>query len=182
MDILNFKFKKIKNFFTESETSILKDYCKIKHMENRDSFDYSALSNNNDTFFYDDELMRVLMNKKKGMIEDILNIKLHSTYCYWRCYTNGAMLQPHTDRPSCEFSISAFIDSDKTKWPIYMEDTPVDLEAGDAVLYKGTDVKHGRKVFEGDYHIQVFFHYVDQNGPHKNHKGDIEIKKEAGMT
>jgi hypothetical protein len=46
------------------------------------------------------------------------------------------------------------------------------MEIGDAVMYLGCEVLHGRNPFEGVYNAQVFFHYVDQNGPFKSYKGD----------
>lgn len=171
MDILNFKYKKIKNFFSLTELDILKSYCKEKHFYNEKDFD-RVQTNNHETSFYKDPLMQYFLNKKRNLVEDNLGIKLFSSYSYWRCYTWGAVLEKHKDRPSCEFSVTAFIDSDNKNWPIYMENEPIELNFGDAVIYKGTDVFHERKQFDGDYHIQTFLHYVNQNGPHKNFKGD----------
>ena len=39
---------------------------------------------------------------------------------------------------------------------------------GDAVIYLGRQIKHGRKKFTGDYYAQCFLHYVDKNGPYKD--------------
>ena len=135
MDILNFKYKKIKNFFSLEELDILKNYCKLKHMDNQTNFDHLQ-NNNHDTFFYKDPLMQVFLDKKRYLVEQNLGIKLFSSYSFWRCYTWGAVLENHKDRPSCQFSVSALID------------------------------------FIGDYHIQTFLHYVNQNGPYKDCKGD----------
>ena len=44
-----------------------------------------------------------------------------------------------------------------------MDGKAINLKPGDAVIYKGCDVKHWREPYEGDYHIQTF-HYVDANG------------------
>jgi len=171
MDILKFKYKKVKNFFNKNEINILKKYCVKKHMDNDKNFDYRQ-GGNADTFFYKDPLIEVFLENKKNILEKELKIKLFSSYSFWRCYTYGAVLEEHVDRPSCEFSVTAFIDSDRKDWPIYMGNIPVNLEIGDAVIYKGTDVKHSRKKFYGDYHIQTFLHYVNQNGPYKDYKGD----------
>jgi hypothetical protein len=53
-----------------------------------------------------------------------------------------------------------------------MDGNWIDMEIGDAVMYLGCEVLHGRKPFEGVYNAQVFFHYVDQNGPFNSYKGD----------
>mgnify|MGYP003120860093 FL=1 len=59
------------------------------------------------------------------------------------------------------------VGSSGEKWPIFMDGTSVELEAGDAVIYSGCEVEHWREEFLGDYHSQFFLHYVDKNGPHK---------------
>ena len=41
------------------------------------------------------------------------------------------------------------------------------------MLYAGFDQLHGRPgVYKGEGLAQVFFHYVNQNGPYKNHAYD----------
>ena len=48
-----------------------------------------------------------------------------------------------------------------------MEGTEIELDVGDAVIYKGCELAHWRNDFEGDWHAQVFLHYVNADGPHK---------------
>lgn len=49
----------------------------------------------------------------------------------------------------------------------------VDINVGDGILYKGCDIIHWRdKFIQGNCQSQVFFHYVDANGPYKDHKYD----------
>ena len=92
----------------------------------------------------------------------------------WRCYTYNAILKEHTDRESCEFSVSVCIDSDKPEWPLCMEDTKISLLPGEAVIYNGCKVRHSRSRFDGDYHMQTFLHYVNQDGDYKDHKDDLK--------
>ena len=35
------------------------------------------------------------------------------------------------------------------------------------MLYNGCEIPHGRKEFQGDWHSQVFLHYVNAEGPNK---------------
>jgi hypothetical protein len=79
-----------------------------------------------------------------------------------------ADLKKHTERPSCEISVTVMIGSDGTKWPIFIEDNEVVLQPGDAVIYLGCELEHWREEFKGDWHSQVFLHYVDANGPYSN--------------
>jgi len=55
-----------------------------------------------------------------------------------------------------------------------MNDTEGRMEPGDGVLYQGNLVKHYRKAFKGIECIQMFLHYVDADGPFKDHVFDIQ--------
>lgn len=96
------------------------------------------------------------------------------TYTFGRVYRKGDELEKHTDRPACEVSCTLTLGykSDHI-WPIYAgSDEPIELDEGDLLIYAGCDVEHWRKPFEGDVWVQVFLHYVDANGPHKDHALD----------
>lgn len=164
--IRNFKYKLIKNFLSKEEILLLNDYCRIKHRINCDEFDF-AQSDNADTGFYGDAAMESLMVNKRERMEKETGLELLPTYTYWRMYTVNAELKKHKDRPSCEISVTVMIGSDKTKWPIFIEDNPIELDPGDAVAYLGCELSHWRNPFEGDWHTQAFLHYVDKNGPNK---------------
>ena len=172
--IKDFKYKIIKNFLTEEEIKLLKDYCRIKHRINFDSFDF-VQNKNADTYFYGDPLMESLMINKLNLMEKETGLKLLPTYAFWRMYTMFADLTKHKDRPSCEISVTVMIGSDGKKWPIYMEGTEINLEPGDAAIYLGCEIEHWREEFKGDWHAQTFLHYVDENGPNKEWFKDKRI-------
>ena len=100
-------------------------------------------------------------------IESIVKTRVTFTYSYARFYTRGNSLLKHTDRRSCEYSITLNLFSTHD-WDIFLNDTPVNLKQGDALLYAGSDLSHYRNVFEGDLCAQVFFHYVNPDGPHRD--------------
>jgi PKHD-type hydroxylase len=50
----------------------------------------------------------------------------------------------------------------------------VTQKPGDGVLYKGCEIEHSRHEFKGDEYVQVFLHYVDSEGPHKDHVYDVK--------
>jgi PKHD-type hydroxylase len=52
----------------------------------------------------------------------------------------------------------------------------LDLQPGDGCLYRGCEIEHSRKEFEGDEYIQVFLHYVDAEGPYKDYVHDLQTK------
>lgn len=165
------KFKLIKNFLNSDELKIAETYSLIKHKNNFDNFDINQ-NNNGDTFLYADALSETLLLKKIPLMEKETGLKLFPTYSFWRFYTRHAVLEKHSDRPSCEISVTVCLYSDGTKWPISVGDASIDTEPGDAVIYRGVEYEHWRDEFQGDGQAQVFLHYVDQNGPYKHHKFD----------
>ena len=120
--------------------------------------------------------MNSLLNVKLKQVETESNLKLFPTYAYWRYYIFGATLKKHLDRPACEVSITACIKK-YDNWPLIIEGNSFELEEGNALLYAGCDQIHGRPgVYKGNGMAQVFLHYVNQNGPNKNHAYDGEEK------
>jgi predicted 2-oxoglutarate/Fe(II)-dependent dioxygenase YbiX len=126
--------------------------------------------------------------------------KLYPTYAYARLYAPGEELKIHTDRPSCEISATLTLGFEGNVWPIYMGDhdetklsekrigehnkeywlkniSRVDMDVGDAIIYKGQEKVHWRNPYkEGQWQAQVFLHYVDVNGPHAEWKYDKRPK------
>jgi hypothetical protein len=104
--------------------------------------------------------------------------RLYPTYSYARLYKPGEKLEIHTDRESCEISATLTLGFEGKAWPIYMGDeggenaSKIEMAVGDAVLYRGMDKYHWRKKFKGEWQAQVFLHYVDADGPHKEWKFD----------
>ena len=104
--------------------------------------------------------------------------RLYPTYSYARLYQKNEKLKIHTDRESCEISATITLGFDGEAWPIYMGDegeknaSKINMGVGDAVLYRGIEKHHWRKKFKGNWQAQVFLHYVDANGPHKEWKFD----------
>jgi len=162
----DFKYKLVKNFITKDEVDLFGIYAEIKHKTNFTSFDLKQ-SNVGDTMFYGDAAAEALLLKYKDKVSQITNKKLLPTYSFWRMYTKNAILKPHTDRPSCEISVTIMLSSDGTKWPIFVDGNAVELNPGDGVIYLGQELKHWREQFKGDYHSQVFLHYVDEEGKNK---------------
>ena len=163
------KYKLIKNFFLEEELKVLDKYCYSKLDNNIDcNIDTQSFS----PAWYNDPLMNAFLQTKLSMVEKESNLKLFPTYAYWRYYVFGGTLAKHTDRPACEISITACIKK-YDNWPIVVEGTSFEIEEGDAILYAGCDQEHWRPgIYKGEGMAQVFFHYVNQVGPNKNHAYD----------
>tara|TARA_R110000823_G_scaffold315663_1_gene449271 strand:+ start:2521 stop:3075 length:555 start_codon:yes stop_codon:yes gene_type:complete len=169
----DFKYKIIKNFLSKDEQELLNTYTEIKHRTNFDSFSKKdETTSTSDTSFYGEPIFDSLMLKKKFLMEKEVGKKLLPTYSFWRMYTKYADLGAHKDRPACEISVTINIGNDGTRWPIFIDGNPVDLEKGDAAIYLGCELEHYREEFKGDWCSQVFLHYVDEQGPYKDHYAD----------
>jgi len=114
-------------------------------------------------------------------IESVAEEELLPTYSYARLYSNGDILEKHSDRPACEVSVTLQLGrSHHYAWPIYMGKYRFDLAEGDAVVYLGCDIDHWRNVCDGPngyYSGQVFMHYVRKNGKYVNQAGDPGARK-----
>jgi len=129
-------------------------------------------------------------------IEPILGIDLLPTYFFDRFYYVGQNLMRHTDRPSCEVSVTLQISTNCSEpWPIWIqkpngEESAVPMKTGDCVIYKGCEREHWRdplqsrynkaqrlwrrirKKEDDTYHHQIFFHFVNAQGPFVHHAYD----------
>jgi len=132
----------------------------------------SAVINNNDSSIFE-----TLQERVWPRIENIVGEELLPTYSYARLYSNGDELKIHTDRPACEISATIQLGrSHHYSWPIYMGGQRFDLAEGDAVIYKGCEIEHYRKICDGpdDYYSgQVFIHFVRKNGEFVDHYKDV---------
>jgi len=119
---------------------------------------------------YADIAMETLLIDVQPKMEKETGLDLIPTYAYARIYKNGDVLERHKDRFSCKISTTMNLGGDP--WPIYLEPSgktdregiKVDLEPGDALIYRGCEVEHWREAFEGDNCGQVFLHYNDASG------------------
>lgn len=157
-------YKVVREFLTTEECKKIWKYTEDKDRRSKDCGDEQVP---NSSAFYNDDIMSKIHRKEIGKMEKESGLKLFKTYCYWRMYHKDAILKTHTDRPACEISASIYLGGDP--WSIFIlnrteEPIKVDLEEGDALLYKGCELHHWRTKFKGNRHAQLFLHYVDQFG------------------
>jgi len=130
-----------------------------------------ALSSIGDVFM--DGLLMDLLPRAEG----ISRLKLFPTYSYFRVYRRGDVLAKHTDRPSCEISLSLCLGYEgQSPWPLKVESpagiSSIELAPGDGLFYRGIECPHWRDSMNLDHAAQVFLHYVDQDGPYAEWKYD----------
>jgi predicted 2-oxoglutarate/Fe(II)-dependent dioxygenase YbiX len=109
-----------------------------------------------------------LLCEKTPEVSEILEETVLPTYTYSRVYKNSSILKKHTDRDSCEISLTLHLGGDKP-WLIWIktpkgENRSVELNPGDAMMYLGKSAEHWREKYDGEEYTQVFLHYVRSRG------------------
>lgn len=128
--------------------------------------------------YYADPLVEVLLQVSKPVVEAATGKDLIPTYSYARIYQPGEQLKPHVDRPACEISVTVNVATKGEISPIYTQyanNAPEQhiLNAGDAVIYKGCEAMHWRRVLApNQLNVQFMLHYVDKNGPYAEYAKD----------
>lgn len=177
-------FEIVRNFYdvknhTKSIPNLFEYTKTIKHLGWIDPQAKSAPAFANDL-----EMMKVQI-KVLSKMESITGKKLFPTYNYFRLYNNESILEPHTDRPACEYSATLNIGYDGDyNWNIWIEgndkkEYEVTLKPGDALIYKGCENKHWREPADDRVKCQsqVFLHYVEQDGKYHDHAFDARRKE-----
>lgn len=127
--------------------------------------------------FYADPLMETLLELVQSVAEGFSGLDLLPTFASARFYARGASVRPLVGRPACEVTVSLALGYKATKiWPLHIG-TPEGvqtamLDRGDAILSRGCECPQWRGEFDGDYHCQGFFHFVDRNGPYSEWRFD----------
>lgn len=127
--------------------------------------------------FYKELLFEKLLEHLLPTIEAHTGCQLFKTYSYARQYEIGHELKPHRDRSACEITATLALGAEGEVWPIWVEDrAKVNhsfwLRAGDALIFRGMELKHWREENRYGPCSQVFLHYVDRNGPCARYKDD----------
>ena len=169
----------------KTTVKLLKEHNIISGMDH----DYGVFGDNqvpdkNTYCIYGDAIFDTLLSKVKPVIEKKLKVKLVETYSYARLYTKGNVLKKHTDRESCEFSITLNLGG--SPWPLFLENSKlntskINLKPGDALIYKGAKHNHWREPLIGDSCGQVFLHYIIQDNTNRS-TGKYDFRPALGLS
>lgn len=128
------------------------------------------------------------------IMEELTGADLLPSYDYFRIYQKDDICRVHSDRPSCEHSVSMTLAySDGVTWPLevgsirvseedpYTEtfgDEPfsaVEMQPGDAVLYRGMNLRHGRTMPNPNrWSAHLFLFWVERGGEFEQHAFDAK--------
>ena len=126
-------------------------------------------------------------------ISEVAGCELMPSYAYFRVYQQGDICKVHSDRKACEHSLSLTLElADDMPWALsverkHVEDPPPSLDAdfgsepfvslpmraGDAVMYRGVNHRHGRlEPNPNRWSAHLFMHWVDSDGPYADRAFD----------
>jgi len=122
---------------------------------------------------YNDPVARFFHRQLTAAISAFAGEPLKPSYVYLASYQPGAILEKHTDREQCDFSITLCLDyspepRNATSWPLHLHKgsnkITVFQAIGDALLYRGCQIPHSREALpEGHTSTSIFFHYVRED-------------------
>ncbi len=128
--------------------------------------------------------MRFLLSGLTPIMEKLVGALLLPSYSYFRLYRKGDVCRIHSDRAACEHSMTLTLSySDDKLWAFQVGNeidgpsrpisddfqglpfSTVDMKAGDAVIYRGIDVRHGRADPNPNvWSAHMFLHWVEKGG------------------
>lgn len=133
------------------------------------------------------------------IIGELTGANVLPSYDYFRLYQKDDICRVHSDRPSGEHSMSLTLAySDDLPWPLQVGSTRVEreeacvedfgdepfsaieMQPGDAVLYRGKDLRHGRtQPNPNRWSAHLFLFWVERGGEFEQHAFDAQhIKSE----
>ena len=141
------------------------------------------------------------------IVSELTGRDLLPSYDYFRIYQKGDICRLHTDRASCEHSISMTLQySDSKPWPLDIarqrserpvakldedfgdeEYNSIEMKPGDAVLYRGVELRHGRVTPNPNgSSAHLFLHWVERGGKYADHAFDAarldEVRQKAAAA
>lgn len=144
--------------------------------------------------------MKFLLWALTPVMEDITGVALAPSYNYFRVYRGGDVCHIHSDRPACEHSMTLTLAySDGANWPFCVGrqlldegkpgpitdtfgDEPhatISMDPGDAVIYRGMALRHGRPQPNPNcWSAHMFLHWVAREGRHIAHAFEGRVSRE----
>jgi hypothetical protein len=115
---------------------------------------------------HDEPLARFFHHRLAAHVSELAGEPVRPSYAYFVSYQTGAKLAAHRDRAQCAFSISLLLDytpepEGPSPWPLWLEGRAIALGLGDALLYRGTELRHWRDPLPaGHASSSLLLHYV----------------------
>jgi hypothetical protein len=120
---------------------------------------------------HNEPVARFLQRQLTHAVSTMTGRKVMPSYAYVAAYQGGALLERHTDRPQCEYTVSICLDfapetSGPCPWSLNLDVDGRTLRVlqrpGDGLLFRGRKIAHHRdRLAPGSSVTNVLLHYVD---------------------
>jgi hypothetical protein len=120
---------------------------------------------------HNDGVARFVQFQLTEALSDLARTIVKPSYTYLAGYESGAVLEPHTDREQCEYTMTMAIDATpepeaQSPWPINLDVADGALSVwqflGDGLVFRGRYLQHYRfPLGPGQTSTSILFHYVD---------------------
>lgn len=122
---------------------------------------------------HNEPVAKWLHEASHGVVQPLFPEAVKPSYSYLGFYLSGAVLDRHTDREQCEYTLSLTLAANpyqtlEDAWPLYAElgngeVVEAYLAPGDGLLFKGRELPHYRKrLGDGRTSSSIFLHYVPE--------------------
>lgn len=125
---------------------------------------------------YGDPFADAMMMRAVAVVSKQAGRRVYPSYGYWRLYWPGATLPIHTDRAACDWTMSVSI-ANEPGLPAWGLETQVGsskdsivLRPGDAALFRGREIAHGRETPAPGWSVWLFLHCVDDRSKVFDHR------------
>jgi hypothetical protein len=177
MDFQNNNYVIIKNFIEQDFVEFIQDYFSMKI--NSDNYDKCKNNYENNYCWYGDHLTETILQNSCESLGSIIKKQIIPTYSFTSFRMKGDISKKYEYKESHEISsILTLGTSESNSRIIYLtkdkqnfnpsNSIQLSLDPGDLCMYNGHDLHYWEPKLENTWSLQVFFYFVDNNGPYKN--------------
>jgi hypothetical protein len=119
---------------------------------------------------HNESLARFIQHQFQHLMIRIVGQTIRPSYVYFAGYQQGSVLEKHTDREQCEFTVSFLVDygpanNGRSCWPLCLETRngtdQIYQQIGDALIFRGREIPHWRPELPSHHHsTSLLLHYV----------------------
>jgi hypothetical protein len=122
---------------------------------------------------HDEPVARFFHAQLTSAISDVARTVVKPSYSYLAAYESGSVLERHTDREQCEYTLTVSVDASPEPrehglWPIHIEVDDGTMviwqHLGESLLFRGRQLAHYRQPLPaGQTSTSLLLHYVDES-------------------
>jgi len=167
----------VKNVLSQGVCQLATQYMLFKKMNDVHKYfleDDDSLGVPGSYIFMTDPLTESFLKFLLPVAKEHTGLNLVPSYSCFKIYQPGNVIEPHKMEPCCEITMLITLDytynevDDEYKWSAIIDNKPVNIEQGEAFIYKGFDTEYERKKFDvgkDSFHIEMFLFYFDGDNP-----------------